>query len=152
VIPQSTIRKLYKDFLSNWDWDLHITLTFRRVFPYDVALGEARRYLWRVKRRCRKARFGGIILLADPHRFGPHLHILLVSDPSYPKTLLDFPADWLELLWTRRIRITTRRQWSNETISGYPVSHKNIRHFDSDNYRMEFYRLGLLSRLRRNGV
>ena len=163
IIDQQQMRKAYETFLSQWNWDLHITLSYFRRVDSGYVFKDAKLLLKEARHRIRNIKFAGILIYSIYNKDNPHVHILLTSDKSYPKSLADLPLvnlskdfrkeslDWIECYWElwkadeATCRVT--KGWSNEIICKYISKSKNITLWDPDRWDFEYYRFNLLMRL-----
>ena len=139
----------HKDFLRQWEWEAHITLTFRRNQTLERARMQARTFLNRIKKEHPKMRFSAMILPTKGIEQN-HVHIPLISDTGYPETFKDIHKMDIERHWTSgTIRISTNDEWDNETITAYLTKKKNMDLNKPDSYDIDFFRPNLLKRFRR---
>lgn len=142
----------YAEFLNRFNWELHFTFSFNRNLNLSAAQVEVRKYLKRTRHRFSKIKYAGIILATNPHNEVPHIHMLLTSDPRYPRRLTDISSTIIKFIgfsWDLgTCEITTCNQWENETISWYLTKRKNLPLHDPDRYEIYFYRPNLLKQLR----
>lgn len=148
------LRQGHQDFLAQWKWDWHVTLTFDTVQPLDRAVAKAKRhFLSPLKAAHPTVRFASIMLATSPCADTPlHIHALLVSDKCYPQSLLDLDPKAANRIWPMSSTITTAKEWSNEVITAYLTKPKNMT-FDLRGNKLRcdffFYRPALLDKLRR---
>ena len=69
------IAKKYKNFLDEWDWQCHITLTFRRECQLHSAMTKARTFLNKIGRDHPKMKYTAAIL-GTKGTGRNHVHIL----------------------------------------------------------------------------
>lgn len=163
IINQMQVRKEYETFLSRWDWELHITLSYFRRVDSGYVFKDAKLLLKEVRRRIRNVRFAGVLIYSNYNIDHPHVHILLTSDKSYPKSLADLDLvnlskefrkeslDWIECYFNQwksdEATCKVTKGWSNETICKYISKSKNITVWDADRWEFECYRPNLLMKL-----
>ena len=57
------VRQGYKEFLSQWEWEVFATLTFKRPVPFDEGFKIAKQWLGQIKSRVgNKTKFAGILI------------------------------------------------------------------------------------------
>jgi len=141
--------KAYSDFLDQWDWQLHMTLTFRRPLHLQAAMKEARKYLNNLKRTQPKMKFSAVILGTKGHSRN-HVHVLLLCDEKYPVTFKKIGIYPLLHHWTQgTATVSDNSQWDNETITDYLTKRRNLNLNNPDSYDLDFYRPQLLRQFRR---
>jgi len=151
--PQYTedTAKQYKDFLDQWNWQLHLTLTFRRECHIHAAMKKARTYLNVIKKENPKMRFAAAIL-ATTGTGRNHVHALILSDDKYPITFDKLSIYQLEKHWKNigTIEITSNQEWTNDTITCYLTKKKNLNLHAPDSYDLSFFRPQLLRQFKRS--
>ena len=149
IIDIQSVANEYRDFLNQWEWQLHITLSFRRPVHTGRALSQARGYLNKLKRDQPKLKFAGAIL-STKGQSRCHIHILLLCDTRYPVNLKTLSIFTIKENWHRgTMNISDNSQWSNETITNYLTKKKNLNLSDPDSYDIDFYRPGIMRQLQR---
>ncbi len=162
IIYHHKLRKSFSEFLSDWNWEAHITLSFNHYHSVDsrTAIKEAKLLLSACKSKFRKMRCAGILLYAISPGDNNHLHILLTSDQRYPQTLGDHdwnsirsPIKWIEYYWRywKKGTCEITRGWRQDVICNYLSKPKNFPTWDSDRYEIDSYRPKLLLRLKSDG-
>lgn len=108
---------------------------------------------WLRDNRCRfrNIKHAGIIIVSNPHNEIPHVHMLMISDPCYPRRLQDIhkmKLKYAEYSWDKgSCRILKVSDGAG--ISSYVSKMKNISLWDPDRWEFDYYRSSLLERLRR---
>lgn len=153
----------YTEFLSQWDWDLHLTFYFHELRKYkpvslDYAIQKVKAFLGRERSKgFRQIKYAGIVVGVGGMAGGPgnvkrvstHCHVLLVSDPNYPRRLSGLSDDDLidiELRW-KHGELLIKKVYFSKGICGYLASSRNIDFRNPDTWTIEFFRprvLGLL--------
>jgi hypothetical protein len=159
VCPKSnTIKPIdYTIFLSQWSWDLHMTFYFHETRRYrpvnlDYAIRKVKAFLWCEKRKgFNQIRYAGIVVGVGGGMIGitdhgkkvsTHCHVLLVSDPKYPKRfsgLSDADLVNIEIGWSHG-ELLIKRVYFNKGICGYLASDKNMDLRYPDTWTIEFFR------------
>ena len=164
IIDQQKIRTGYETLLSQWDWELHITLSYFRRVDYGYVCRDAKILLNEARRKMSCVKFAGILIYSNYLGDNPHVHILLTSDKNFNNTLSDFDLinktrdlrnrkhlGWIESdfeIWKgNEATCKVTRGWSNEVICKYMAKSKNITLWDADRWDIERYRPKLLDRL-----
>ncbi len=142
----------YKDFLDQWQWQLHIVLSFRRLLHLQTASKQAKAFLNQVKRAHPGMKFAGIILSSAGQDSRPHVHLLILSDNQYPVNFETSAIFKLRTYWNSNWRqgeahVTDSGEWDNETISAYLSKKKNLNLSDPDSYDLDFFRPNVLRQL-----
>jgi hypothetical protein len=147
------IRQAYRYYFRDWPWEIHITLQLSYYVPFGTANKLAKLWIRSQRHRFKHLRFAGFILLSNRHYEKPHIHILLTSDQTYPRTLSTLQAVRLKLIessWNKgSCKITTFRDWDNNKITNYLTKEKNISLHNPDNWDIYSIRPTLLLRLKR---
>ena len=139
----------YQNFLNEWEWNCHITLTFKHEPDLSSALKQARKYLNKLKQDQHKMKFTAALLATNAHH-RTHVHILICCDERYPMTINNVGEFHIKRHWLQgTARITTSDEWENETITEYLTKRKNLNLHDPDSYNLDFYRPALLRQLQR---
>jgi hypothetical protein len=150
------IRPSYTALLNRYDWDAFVTLEFPGPVGRETAVRMAVGYLNKIRRTYPRMKFAGIIHVVHPEKEKPHLHILLISDHSYPDTLLTVPESELERLWpyqrvsgdrTRGCTFHNSSTVSKKTMTNYVAKGKNMPGVDE--WDIYAYRLNLLQKFSR---
>jgi len=153
MVYMNEIRKDYQDLINQWSWELHITFHFANYVDFGTATKQVKQWIKFHRSTFKGIKFAGLILLSNGHHDTPHAHVLLTSDQNYPRTLSDINPITLKLLerhWDiGSCKITTCRDWSNETISKYLAKEKNISLYNPDNWDLEYYRPNVLKGLKK---
>jgi hypothetical protein len=92
-INHHTVRQEYKKFFSYWNWELFITLSFHHRVDFATAIKDTKTWLKDYRHKMRGIKFAGIIQVVHYIGDSPHVHVLLTSDPAYPRTLKDLDSD-----------------------------------------------------------
>ena len=164
IVDQQQMRKAYETFLNQWNWELHITLSYYRCVDSSYVLRDAKVLLNEARHRFRKIKFAAVLIYSIYLKDSPHAHILLTSDKNYPKSLGDLDwynfgtdnLDWIDLYWQQwkadEATCKVTKDWTNEIICSYIAKSKNITVWDADRWEFDYYRPNLLKKLalRRN--
>lgn len=146
------IRINYQNLINQWSWEIHITFHFANYVECGIATKQVKHWLKLHCNTFRGIKYAGLILLSNRHFDKPHVHALLTSDQSYPRTLFDINPITLKLLeghWNKgSCKITTCREWDNQTISRYLAKEKNISLYNPDNWDFDYYRPNVLKDLK----
>jgi hypothetical protein len=169
TFDQQQVRQAYETLLSRWKWELHITLSYYRRVDSRYVFRDAKFLLHKFRRKFPKIKFAAVLIYSIYQNNHPHVHILMTSDQSYPKTLSDL--DWarnrkeglgytrygkhildrINLLWescmSDKATCKVTKDWSNEIICSYIAKSKNITIWDADRWEFDYYRPNLLKRL-----
>ncbi|MHC5074589.1 MAG: hypothetical protein ACYTFE_07170 [Planctomycetota bacterium] len=146
-------RRGFTDFLSKWNWDLHLVFYFHsglnfKSVSFDFAIKKVKSYLWSIKRRSlRRRKFAGIIIAVQT--VSTHCHVVLISDHSFPRRLTDLSEErlrYLEGRWSYGA-LLIKKVYYNQGICSYLASRRNIDIKDMDNWDIQFFRPQLLSKL-----
>jgi hypothetical protein len=159
-IDYHRLGKSWAGFLSDWDWEMHFTLSFIYKVDFGTAVKEVKRWFRELRRVLSEIKYAGVLIFSNPHNETPHVHILLVSDPQYPRRLTDVSRllrTFMVFSWENRfvesnwVKGTCRidKVWDSGGISNYIAKPKNITLWDPDRWEFHYYRLDLLKRLRR---
>jgi len=92
-IYHDQLRRDFKKFLCNWNWELFITLSFNHRVNFSTAIKETKTWLSLYRTKLKGIKFAGIIMVVLYLGDHPHVHVLLTSDPAYPRTLSDHDRD-----------------------------------------------------------
>jgi hypothetical protein len=133
-----------------------LTLFFRHPVTSGQAFRDATRLLHFNRHRFRKIKLAGIMMFVISPGNTYHLHMLLTSDPTYPKTISDL--NWNKVRTTPRWLAFYWQQWDKGSckvkkadnegkISGYLTSWKNLRLADPDKWDFRYYRQKVLEKL-----
>jgi hypothetical protein len=148
------IRSGYQELLNRWAWEVHMTFYFANYVDFGIAVKQVKQWIGFHKITFKCIKYAGLILLANPRYDSPHAHVLLTSDPNYPRTLSDIRPISLNLLehwWNKgSCKITTFRDWDNHKITTYLTKEKNISLYNPDRWDIYFIRPNLLLRLNRS--
>ena len=144
------IAKKYKDFLNDWDWQCHLTLTFRRPHHLHNAMKKARTFLNKIGRDNPTMKYTAAIL-GTKGTGRNHVHAIILCDQKRPITFQNISLFQLEQRWKQNgtIEMTTDKEWDNDTITGYLTKKKNLNLHNPDSYDLDFYRPQLLRQFRR---
>ena len=151
------VRKDFKKLLFNWNWELFITLSFIHKVTFGTAIKETKTWLKHSRQILEKIRYAGIIQVVHYLGDNPHIHVLLTSDPAYPRTLKDLdwvdelksPINLMESSWDLS-KIGTCKiipVYDNAGVCRYLARPKNFITWDSDRWDFHCYRPNLLKKL-----
>ena len=112
------------------------------------AIASGKQWLNRIKQQVPNTRFGAVLFASNPKNENPHLHVLMISDPRYKRKLIDVPTHYLELICKENCRITTQKEWSNDTITNYLAKEKNLHLNNPDQGAFDVFRINLLNELK----
>ena len=105
-INHHEVRKDFKKFLAGWNWELFITLSFHQKVTFGTAIKETKTWLNYYRHRLKEIKYAGIIQVVHYIGDHPHIHLLLTSDPAYPRTLNDHdrdnwksPINLMQMMW-----------------------------------------------------
>jgi len=147
------IRKGYAGFLNEWDWEVFCTLSFNRYVDFNTASKQVKRWLRGkgMRTRLSNIKFACVLILSNPHNETPHVHMLMISDPRYPRRLTDISNRLFKFIvfsWDHG-SCKMEKVWDGEGISNYTARMKNITLWDPDRWEFQFFRPRLFGRLRR---
>ena len=144
----------YTEFLSNWDWELHMIFYFHELRKYkpvnlDYAIKKVKDFLWReTNKTFRRIKFAGIIVAVQ--KGSTHCHVVLTSCHNYPRRLTglsDQSLMGLEDKWEYG-GLRVERVYFNQGLCGYLSSGRNIGVSDPDSWSIEFFKTRVLKRLK----
>ena len=138
----------FAEFINQWDWELHVVLTFKQNVSFNTAVKHAKPWLCKIKENNSEIKFGAILLTSRPTTNHPHIHCLMVSDPRYPKRLLDIPLAELERVWPYMCHITTKDEWTNRVISNYFAKSHNFMPHRPNDWDFHYFRKNLMNQLK----
>ena len=169
IVDQQQVREAYETLFSRWRWQLHITLSYYRRADSRYVFRDAKYLLKEMRSRFPRIKFAAVMIYSIYKNDNPHVHMLLTSDPSYPKTLCDLDSagerklslsamrrdkyllDRINILWescmSNKATCKITKDWSNEVICRYVEKPKNITTWDADRWEFEYYRPNLLNEL-----
>ena len=156
VIEKKKLQESFKELLNNWNWDLFLTLTFKKnpISFNDAYENYVKKYLKYIKKRFKKTAFAGFtVALIDKGNLNNtiHIHSLLMSNPNYPvkfNKLSDFEL-FKMANWWKHGRVTVDRVFDKEGINKYKAE-KNMRFDDCDKYAIYDFRQNLLMEFKNN--
>ena len=154
----------YREFLRQWDWDLHLTFYFHELRKYklvslDYAIRKVKAFLWSERRKgFNQIRYAGIVVgvgggmtgITDHgKKLSTHCHVLLVSDPKYPRRLSfdDESLIDIEVRW-KHGGLEIKRVYLSIGLCAYIASSKNMDLRYPDTWSIDFFRPGLLGLLK----
>lgn len=146
------------ELLSSWDWEFHITLSFNSKVSSKTAFTEVKRML----NYCRKGKYsfnqmkvGAILLYYIGKGNNHHVHVTLVSDPTYPKTLSQIDRSkfsvigTMDLYWSFIGRIKVDKAYDLKGLCIY-LGYKNFNPSDMERSDFDYWHLPVLMKLKRN--
>lgn len=160
------VRTGWKEFFSLWDWDTRLDLTFRKIASERQALRKVKALLKEIEKTY-KLKLAGFILLTGltsvERRI--HVHILILSDTKWKKTLSDLGSFRLRALeqcfWehgTCKIKVNKERfshfyndkaKTTSQDLGNYLTHEWNMSFYYDENYRLKPHRETLLKQLQK---
>jgi len=147
--PKQDIANGYGDFLDQWKWDCHITLTWPRKMNKTKAEFQARNFLNKIQKRYKMKLSGTILIKQDMNSI--HAHILLLSAHNYPMNLDHIPNYKIQQEWKYNSKITRNTEWTNTQISHYLAKKQNMDLNRPDDWDLHFFRKSNLMKLQNRG-
>jgi hypothetical protein len=145
------VRQGYVELFGRYDWDFHVVLTFDNIISISKAIKKVKKdYLKKLKMRHSDIMFGALFIVTISQDRIPHVHMLLVSDHSFIRSLQSIKKRELKDLWPMISKVTTNKEWNKEQIAWYFTKSKNMPLHDGDKWGIGYYRKNLLNRLRIN--
>ncbi len=140
----------FKEYLDSWNWDLFITLTFKKnpISFNDAYENYVKKYFKYIKKQFKKTAFGVFtVALIDKGNLNNtiHIHSLLTSNPNYPVSfnkLSDFELFKMATWWEYG-RVTIDKVYDKEGINKY-IAEKNTRFDNCDKHELFYFRQNLL--------
>jgi hypothetical protein len=139
----------YANFIDQWKYDCHITLTWPRKISITKANFQARNFINTIQKKYRMKLSGTILIKQDFNSI--HAHVLLFSDKKYPMNLHTVPSYKLQHEWTNHAKVTKSDKWNNTQISNYLAKKENIDLNNPDDWTLDFYRISNLQKFQNGG-
>ena len=135
----------YTNFLDQWPWECHITLTWPKRMTRAKADFQARNFINRIQKKYRMKLSGAILVKQDMS--STHAHLSLLSNQNYPCQLEQVPSYKLKQEWHHHAKVTKSDKWSNTQLSHYIAKKENIDLNNPDEWDLTFYRKSNLQKL-----
>ena len=136
----------YQQFINNWKWDLHLTLTFPTSISIHGANTQTRKFLKTLQRK-HKLNLAGILII-NKSPTSTHIHVVLICHKFYKTPLNQIQNKELQQHWKYFSKITRKDTWNNEQISNYLSQKHNIDLSHPDIWDLQYFRPALLQRLK----
>jgi hypothetical protein len=152
-------------FFNKWEWEYHLIFSFKNKVTAGEAVRKTKNFIniFKNKRRgFKKIKYCGILLFVISPAGTHHIHMVIISDSWYPKTLSDidnkdirsaFP--WMQTYWEDVYKYGTFRYrpvYDNKKLCEYLACTWNIDPNKPDHFDFECYRPGMLKKLMKNSV
>jgi hypothetical protein len=135
---QKDYYELFREHLTQWDWQWHASLTFLPDNTFRSARKQFNR--WRLDIIDEERRQLGIFYIASHKREHTHLHALMIGRNRHDRSLLHCSAQRRQAAWKHTAKIEEVE--NNEGISNYVALH--FLGFKSDWAEYDFHGRSLL--------
>ena len=144
------LRNGWTEFIDDWFWELYATI----IFPHELDLSHdsaqriCKNWLRGIKTYYQNRIRIGAMLLSVTGRSGyVHLHVPMVSSPTYPFTLSSVKKEYLEMLCHYNC-VIRHNQNRRITFGEYLSLNRNMRLEEEEDWDFSFYNLEFLRSLK----